>query len=476
MHIKRILSLIMAIAMLLSVSVFAQETDSYVYVAFGDSIAAGYGLSDYELATDTSNMDYVSLLAGSSELIDFTASGMATNELLELVARAEVVEAVKKADLVTISIGGNDLIRPLLQAVLPDVEIGSLMIPTMAEDAGMDIGAMAQEIGLGDLNVVLPAIMEVIGNVEAITDETYTNISAIIAAIKAANPNAAVLIQTVYNPYRGSQLLKGYDSMLDSVFAILNGKIAKAAAENGALTADVFTAFVPYGAVLLNSSIPELFYDPHPTYNGHVVIAQTIEDTLTAAGVALPEGRATLANKLYTDVSAGSKYLEAVKTVSDMGLMNGFSDGSFAPKDSLTRAQVVTVLSRINPVEVEPPAGRFRDVYEGSWCEAAVNWGVATGIVTGYEDGTFRPNDYITHEQLAALVYRYFGSPEVAEGKLAAADAAEAGTWAVDALKWALENGILSLDASGKLDPKGYATREETAFVVAAAVAAVSEK
>lgn len=472
MKIKRILSLIPALAMLLSVCVFAQENDAYVYVAFGDSIAAGYGLSDYDLETDTSNMDYVSLLAGSAELMDFTASGMATNELLELVAQSEVVEAVKKADLVTISIGGNDLIRPLLQAVLPDVEVGSLMIPTMAENVGMDIGAIAQEIGLGDINVVLPAIMEVIGNVETITDETYSNISGIISGIKAANPEVTVLIQTVYNPYRGSELLKEYDSVLDNVFAILNGKITKAAEENGALTADVFTAFVPYGAVLLNSSSPELFYDPHPNYNGHVVIAETVENTLTEAGVALPEGRKTLANKLFTDVSASSKYLEAVKTVSDMGLMNGFSDGSFDPKGALTRVQVVTVLSRINPVEVEAPAGRFWDVYEGAWYEAAVNWGVATGIVTGYEDGTFRPNDYITHEQLAALLYRYFGSPAVEAGQLAAGDAAEAGTWAVDALKWALKNGILSLDEYGRLDPRGYATREETAYCVAAAVAA----
>ncbi|MBE6991631.1 MAG: hypothetical protein E7430_03510 [Ruminococcaceae bacterium] len=475
MHIKRILSLIMAIVMLLSVSVFAQETDAYVYVAFGDSIAAGYGLSDYDLETDTSDMDYVSLLAGNSQLIDFTASGMATNELLELVAQAEVVDSVKKADLVTISIGGNDLIRPLLQAVLPDVEVGSLMIPTMAENAGMDIGAMAEEIGLGDLNVILPAIMEVIGNVEAITDETYANVSGIIAAIKAANPEAAVLIQTVYNPYRGSDLLMGYDSMLDSVFAVLNAKITNASKENGALVADVFTAFVPYGAVLLNSSIPELFYDPHPTYNGHVVIAETVEKTLTAAGVALPEGRATLANKLYSDVTGGSKYLEAVETVTDLGLMNGVGDGKFGPNDTLNRAMVVTVLSRIAPVEAAASAG-FADVPAGAWYESAVNWGAASGIVTGYDDGTFRPTDSVTREQLAALLYRYFGSPEAAEGTLEAIDAAEAGAWAVDALKWAVENGILSVDGYGRLNPKGLATRGETAYGVAAAVAAVSEK
>lgn len=471
MHIRRILSLVLALTMLLSVCAFAQEPDSYVYVAFGDSIAAGYGLSDYDPETDTSHLDYVSLLAGTSQLIDLTASGMATDELLELVAQPETVEAVKKADLITISIGGNDLIRPLLQAVLPDVEVSSLMIPTMAEDTGLDIGAIAQEIGLGDLSVVIPAIMEVIGNVETITDATYSNICGIIAAIKTANPDVPVLIQTVYNPYRGSALLQGYDSMLDNVFAILNTKITKAAAENGAITADVFTAFVPYGAALLSSSDPELFYDPHPNYNGHVVIAETVEAALTKAGVVLPEGRAALANKLYSDVDAGSKYLEAVKTVTDLGLMNGVGDGLFGPDDTLNRAMVVTVLSRIAPVEAAASAG-FTDVSAGAWYEAAVNWGAASGIVTGYDDGTFRPTDSVTREQLAALLYRYFGSPASAEGELTAADAAEAGSWAVDALKWALENGILSLDEQGRLDPKGYATRGETAFGVAAAVAA----
>ena len=229
----------------------------------------------------------------------------------------------------------------------------------------------------------------------------------------------------------------GYDAMLDSVFDVLNGKIVKAAEENGVLTADVFAAFLPYGSVLLNSSIPELFYDPHPTYNGHVVIAETVEAALTAAGVALPDGRKSLANKLYSDVAADSKYLEAIETVTELGLMNGVGDGRFGPDDTLNRAMVVTVLSRIAPVEAQASAG-FTDVAVGAWYEQAVNWGAAAGIVTGYDDGTFRPTDPVTREQLAALLYRYFGSPEAEADQLAAVDSAEAGSWAVDALKCCL--------------------------------------
>ncbi len=458
---RRIVSLVLALAMMLSLSAFGAEKQQ-VYVAFGDSIASGYGLRDYDAATDTSNIDYVSMLTGDAQLIDYAVSGMESGQLLELVQQETVVADVQKADLITVSIGGNDLLHPLLQAVMPDVDVAALLLGD---------SAAAVTAKLGDMSVILPAIMSVIGSVDAITQQVYANVSATLAAIKAANPDAAVVIQTVYNPYRGSQLLQGYDSMLDTVFEKLNTQINAAANENGAIVADVFAAFKPYGSAVLNSSKQELFYDPHPNYNGHVVIAETIEAALTDAGIALFDGVEALASDLYSDVDAGSKYLEAVKTVSDLALMNGVGDGKFGPDENLNRAMVVTVLSRIAPVESAASA-EFIDVEPGMWYEAAVNWGAATGVVTGYDDGTFRPTDPVTREQLAVLLYRYFGSPETS-GQLAAADADEAGSWAVDALVWVLEKGILELDASGDLDPKGYATRGETAYGVAVAVAAV---
>ena len=112
------------------------------------------------------------------------------------------------------------------------------------------------------------------------------------------------------------------------------------------------------------------------------------------------------ASASFSDVASGDWYYDAVQFVYENGLMNGTSKTTFSPQRTTTRGMIVTILHRM---EGEPSAAAavFSDLAETSYCGAAVAWASQNGIVTGYDDGTFRPNALITRQQLAAILYRY---------------------------------------------------------------------
>lgn len=173
----------------------------------------------------------------------------------------------------------------------------------------------------------------------------------------------------------------------------------------------------------------------------------------------------------FTDVSVSDSFYDAVKYVYEEGLMNGVSDTRFAPESTLTRAMVVTILYRI---EGEPSTrynGMFPDVANYQWYTNAVEWAAKNNIVTGYTTGKFGPEDPVTREQLAAILYRYAQSkgcvlPEGA-GLSGYADGANVSSYAVTAVKWAVAEGILEAQ-SGKLQPRDAANRAQVAIAVAA--------
>ena len=96
----------------------------------------------------------------------------------------------------------------------------------------------------------------------------------------------------------------------------------------------------------------------------------------------------------------------------------------------------------------------------------AVIWANANGIVGGYGGGVFGPDDPITREQLAAILWRYAGSPESSHSLDAFTDAGQISDWAMDAMRWANENGVLNGDGSGHLIPRGNATRAHVAQMI----------
>jgi len=142
----------------------------------------------------------------------------------------------------------------------------------------------------------------------------------------------------------------------------------------------------------------------------------TYNDPLTNAAIQYtPSTRSMVSYAApgYTDVPADAWYAEAAAYCREHGLMNGTAAATFSPDDTLTRAMMVTVLHRLAGTPAAAAASSFSDVEPGKWCAEAVSWASGKGIVQGYGDGTFRPNDPVTHGQVALIFQRYSGNPNV---------------------------------------------------------------
>ena len=109
----------------------------------------------------------------------------------------------------------------------------------------------------------------------------------------------------------------------------------------------------------------------------------------------------------FTDVKESDWFYPTVKYVSENGIVNGYEDGTFLPNTSITRAMLVTILYRAAGSPRIESDSKFSDVEITDWFGASVIWASENGIVNGYEDGTFLPNNNITREQIATIVYRY---------------------------------------------------------------------
>ncbi len=180
----------------------------------------------------------------------------------------------------------------------------------------------------------------------------------------------------------------------------------------------------------------------------------------------------------FTDVGLGDWFYDDVKYVYENGLMNGTSDSKFSPYSTLTRAMVVTVLYRIEGEPATRYNGAFSDVADYEWYTDAVEWAAKNEIVTGYTTGKFGPNDAVTREQLAAILYRYAqlkGYDVAGSDSLSGcADSATVSTYAVSAVKWAVDGDML-LTTNGKLRPREAANRAEVAAAMASFYAAYVE-
>ena len=163
----------------------------------------------------------------------------------------------------------------------------------------------------------------------------------------------------------------------------------------------------------------------------------------------------------FPDVSDTSWYIKAVEFVCKNGLMAGYENGKFGPNDSMTRAQFAQIIYN-KAGRPQAGSGVFSDVTTG-WYVNAVNWATAEGIVTGVGGGRFAPDRPITRQDLAVMLWRYAGSPEPRKNELDFSDAGKVSTYAWKALCWANENGIVRGKGNGILDPKGKATRAEVA-------------
>lgn len=169
-------------------------------------------------------------------------------------------------------------------------------------------------------------------------------------------------------------------------------------------------------------------------------------------------------SKDFTDVPAENWASDAVAFASARELFNGTSETTFSPDQSMSRGMLATVLYNLEGRPDQDTASGFGDVSSGDWYADGIAWAAENGIVNGYGDGQFGPNDDITREQFAVMLWKYAGSPKARNDQiLAFTDADQVSGYAADALCWAIENGVLNGYPDGRLAPGGTATRAEAA-------------
>lgn len=197
----------------------------------------------------------------------------------------------------------------------------------------------------------------------------------------------------------------------------------------------------------------------------------TMPASAVKVGVSYVKATETPSKTKFNDVSANDWFASAVDYVTGKGMMNGTADNTFSPKANTTRGMVVTVLYRLEN-QPSTSAASFTDVASGAYYANAVAWANANGIVSGYGSGKFGPNDKVTREQLAAILYRYaqYKKYDVSVGEdtniLSYDDAQSISSYAIPAIQWACGAGVVTGKSGSKLDSKGNATRAEVAAML----------
>ena len=183
-----------------------------------------------------------------------------------------------------------------------------------------------------------------------------------------------------------------------------------------------------------------------------------------SAGV-MAVAAATVGDTGFSDVDAGSWYADAVEYVRENGLMSGTTATTFNPEGTTSRGQIAAILYRAAGSPAVSGGTDFSDVEETAYYADAIRWASANGVVTGYADGTFRPDAPVTRQQMAAILWRYAGRP-AAEAGTDFADESVISDYASTAVDWARSSGLISGRAGNMFDSYGRATRAQTAVIL----------
>ncbi|MBO4949912.1 MAG: S-layer homology domain-containing protein [Clostridia bacterium] len=173
----------------------------------------------------------------------------------------------------------------------------------------------------------------------------------------------------------------------------------------------------------------------------------------------------------FTDVKESDWYYETVKYVSENGIFNGMTEDTFVPGSELTRAMLVTVLYRAEGSPRIESDSKFSDIDLEDWFGAPVIWAAENGIVNGISETEFAPNNAITREQIAAIMYRYAQAKkyDTTQGGMAVREYEDYETissWAKEAMQWAVNTKLINGKTATTVNPQDKATRAEAATII----------
>ncbi len=255
-----------------------------------------------------------------------------------------------------------------------------------------------------------------------------------------------------------------------------NYRITVEATQGGTVTADPTAAKA--GATVTLTPVPDRGYQVGSVavtdrFGDAVAVTEQADGTYTFT---MPNGQVTVtvtfaeAPLPFPDVAEGDWFYDAVRYAYETGLMDGVGDNLFAPNSETTRAQLVTILYRLEgEPEVSGTSG-FTDVEAGTWYTDAVAWAAANGIVNGVSETEFAPGKDITREQLATILFRYAeakGYDVSARADLSAyTDADQIQSYAAESVAWAVAEGLIQGFEDNTLRPAGNATRAQIATIL----------
>lgn len=212
------------------------------------------------------------------------------------------------------------------------------------------------------------------------------------------------------------------------------------------------------------------------TNSGTVTATRTAENTYTftvpanATYVTVTPTFAADTGLPFADVPANDFYLDAVKFVYNNGLMNGITATTFGGSRTITRGQIVTILYRLSGSPTASSYSSFQDVPAGEYYAPAITWAASNAIVNGRNSTTFAPNDAITRQELAAILYRYTSFRGLTNNKLTSlsgyTDQGQVDDYASIPMQWCVGNGIINGTSNTTLTPRGTAQRYQAAIML----------
>ena len=359
------------------------------------------------------------------------------------------------ADVITFSIGGTNDNEALRQACQRAADQGVILVTC----AGNYTAGRAKSAA----NYMYPAAYDCVVTVSACTREG----DGVVFASDYSYFNDGVTVSAPGTDITSLYLDGSTATRTGTSFAapIVTAMAAMAKQADRSIDTNGFTE-------LLKSSSTDLGdpgFDPYYGY-GYVNLPAFLEALDQKTGTVSPQPPAPGLGE-YIDVPADAWFHDSVRWAAEQGLMNGTGAGAFSPNAPVSRAMVVTILWRMEGSPISNAALTFRDVPGQIWYAEAVRWAVASHIVEGYGPDRFGPNDSLTREQLAAILYRYAGAPdligmEASDPLDRFTDGSAVSAWARSAAAWAVGTGLLTGKDGGRLDPGGSASRAQTAAIL----------
>lgn len=370
----------------------------------------------------------------------------------------ETVELTGKAYMLTVQGGGMLAVKNGAEVYCLKMEAGAMV----ELEAGTGIAYLqVPETGSYDLTVDPDCGL---ANVQLVPEEGDV-IDTIMVTLNCDNGDAVT-----FGKEYAVDGTDSYEGVLvnDGTYAVRSNStyqlVVEVTVNEGYEITDVYTSYYDSDEKMA------LTLDDNGMYVGEMPSENAFLQVVTQeADAATPDDGGS--DSLFVDVPAGVWYADAVQYVVDKGMMNGVSETAFEPDSTTTRGMIVTMLYRL---EGEPAAGTssFTDVAADAWYADAVAWASANGVVNGASATSFEPDNAITREQMAAILYRYAQGKgyDVSVGEdtniLSYTDFDQLSEYAIPAMQWACGAGLITGDTTTTLVPQGNATRAQVATIL----------